>query len=34
MVVLNRLKIDYHPKALTNWGYSEVQFDLNVNQGW
>lgn len=30
----NRLKIDYHPKALTNWGYSEVQFDVNVNQGW
>lgn len=30
----NRLKIDYHPKALTNWGYSEVQFDINVNQGW
>ena len=25
--------IDYHPKALTNWGYSEVQYDLNVEQG-
>ncbi|KKY29272.1 putative fatty acid oxygenase [Phaeomoniella chlamydospora] len=25
--------IDYHPKALTNWGYKEVQYDLNVEQG-
>ncbi|KAI9759515.1 MAG: hypothetical protein M4579_002274 [Chaenotheca gracillima] len=25
--------IDYHPKNLTNWGYSEVQYDLNVEQG-
>jgi linoleate 10R-lipoxygenase len=25
--------IDYHPKALTNWGYSEVQYDLSVEQG-
>lgn len=25
--------IDYHPKNLTNWGYAEVQYDLNVNQG-
>ena len=25
--------IDYHPKALTNWGYSEVQYDFNVEQG-
>lgn len=24
---------DYTPKALTNWGYSEVQYDLNVEQG-
>ena len=26
--------LDYNPKNLTNWGYSEVQYDLNVNQGW
>ncbi|MCJ1251085.1 hypothetical protein MMC30_008316 [Trapelia coarctata] len=25
--------IDYHPKNLTNWGYSEVQYDLNIEQG-
>ncbi|KAI9697077.1 MAG: hypothetical protein M1836_005039 [Candelina mexicana] len=25
--------IDYHPKNLTNWGYNEVQYDLNVEQG-
>ncbi|KAI9777325.1 MAG: hypothetical protein M1839_008933 [Geoglossum umbratile] len=25
--------VDYHPKNLTNWGYSEVQYDLNVEQG-
>ena len=25
--------IDYHPKNLTNWGYSEVQYDFNVEQG-
>ena len=25
--------IDYHPKNLTNWGYTEVQYDLNVEQG-
>jgi linoleate 8R-lipoxygenase / 9,12-octadecadienoate 8-hydroperoxide 8R-isomerase len=24
---------DYHPKKLTNWGYSEVQYDLDVNNG-
>jgi hypothetical protein len=24
---------DYHPRNLTNWGYNEVQYDLNVNQG-
>lgn len=24
---------DYNPRNLTNWGYSEVQYDLNVNQG-
>lgn len=25
--------IDYHPKNLTNWGYNEVQYDFNVEQG-
>ncbi|KAL2052222.1 hypothetical protein ABVK25_007381 [Lepraria finkii] len=25
--------IDYNPKNLTNWGYSEVQYDLAVEQG-
>ncbi|KAK3949467.1 heme peroxidase [Pseudoneurospora amorphoporcata] len=25
--------IDYNPRNLTNWGYSEVQYDLNVNHG-
>ena len=25
--------IDYSPKNLTHWGYSEVQYDLSVNQG-
>lgn len=25
--------IDYNPKNLTNWGYTEVQYDLSVNQG-
>lgn len=25
--------IDYTPKSLTNWGYTEVQYDLNVEQG-
>lgn len=25
--------IDYNPKNLTNWGYSEVQYDLAVQQG-
>jgi hypothetical protein len=25
--------VDYHPKNLTNWGYSEVQYDLNIEQG-
>ncbi|KMU91811.1 linoleate diol synthase (Linoleate (8R)-dioxygenase) [Coccidioides immitis H538.4] len=24
---------DYHPKSLTNWGYSETHYDLNINQG-
>lgn len=24
---------DYNPRNLTNWGYNEVQYDLNVNQG-
>ena len=24
---------DYSARNLTNWGYSEVQYDLNVNQG-
>ena len=26
-------QIDYHPKNLTHWGYSEVQYDLSVEQG-
>jgi linoleate 10R-lipoxygenase len=25
--------VDYNPKQLTNWGYSEVQYDLSINQG-
>ncbi|KAF2184519.1 cytochrome P450 [Zopfia rhizophila CBS 207.26] len=25
--------IDYHAKNLTNWGYNEVNYDLNVEQG-
>lgn len=25
--------IDYHAKNLTNWGYNEVQYDLNIEQG-
>ncbi len=25
--------VDYTPKNLTNWGFKEVQYDLNVNQG-
>lgn len=24
---------DYSPRALTNWGYNEVQYDLNINHG-
>ncbi|GIJ87821.1 hypothetical protein Asppvi_006734 [Aspergillus pseudoviridinutans] len=25
--------IDYNPRNLTNWGYSEVRYDLSINQG-
>ncbi|PWY90211.1 peroxidase [Aspergillus heteromorphus CBS 117.55] len=25
--------IDYNPRNLTNWGYNEVRYDLNTNQG-
>lgn len=25
--------IDYNPRNLTNWGYNECRYDLNVNQG-
>ena len=25
--------IDYHPGNLTNWGFKEVEYDLNVNHG-
>jgi cytochrome P450 len=25
--------IDYHPRNLTNWGYKEVDYDLNINHG-
>lgn len=25
--------IDYNPRHLTNWGYNEARYDLNVNQG-
>ncbi|RDW75784.1 hypothetical protein BP5796_06605 [Coleophoma crateriformis] len=25
--------VDYHPANLTNWGYKEVNYDLNVEQG-
>lgn len=24
---------DYNSRNLTNWGYNEVQYDLNVNHG-
>jgi linoleate 10R-lipoxygenase len=24
--------VDYHPRNLTNWGYNEVQYDLNIEQ--
>ncbi|KAH9994375.1 linoleate diol synthase [Xylariaceae sp. FL0662B] len=24
---------DYHPRGLTSWGYNEVAYDLNLNQG-
>ncbi|KAI0155372.1 linoleate diol synthase [Hypoxylon sp. FL1284] len=24
---------DYHPRGLTSWGYNEVAYDLNINQG-
>ncbi|RSL65910.1 hypothetical protein CEP54_004049 [Fusarium duplospermum] len=24
---------DYHPRNLTNWGYKEVDYDLNINHG-
>ena len=24
---------DYHPRNLTSWGYNEVSYDLNLNQG-
>ncbi|KAM5345930.1 hypothetical protein ACJ41O_011791 [Fusarium nematophilum] len=24
---------DYHPRNLTNWGFKEVEYDLNVNHG-
>lgn len=25
--------IDYSPRTLTNWGYNDVQYDLNINHG-
>ncbi|OJJ00294.1 hypothetical protein ASPVEDRAFT_27035 [Aspergillus versicolor CBS 583.65] len=25
--------VDYNPRNLTNWGYNEVRYDLNINQG-
>ncbi|PLB52792.1 heme peroxidase [Aspergillus steynii IBT 23096] len=25
--------IDYNPRNLTNWGYNESRYDLNINQG-
>ncbi|GME51790.1 Cytochrome P450 [Neofusicoccum parvum] len=25
--------VDYHAKSLTNWGFNEAQYDLNVEQG-
>ncbi|KAJ5439701.1 Linoleate 10R-lipoxygenase [Penicillium daleae] len=25
--------IDYNPRNLTNWGYNECRYDLNINQG-
>jgi prostaglandin-endoperoxide synthase 1/linoleate 10R-lipoxygenase len=25
--------IDYNPRSLTNWGFTEVQYDLHVNHG-
>lgn len=24
---------DYNPRMLTSWGFNEVAYDLNVNQG-
>ncbi|KAI1104345.1 linoleate diol synthase [Jackrogersella minutella] len=24
---------DYHPRGLTSWGFNEVAYDLNINQG-
>ncbi len=29
----NPCEIDYHPKNLTNWGYQEAAYDLNIEQG-
>lgn len=25
--------VDYNPRNLTNWGYNECRYDLNINQG-
>jgi linoleate 10R-lipoxygenase len=30
---LTLAKLDYNPKNLTNWGYSECRYDLSINQG-
>jgi linoleate 10R-lipoxygenase len=27
------VQVDYNAKNLTNWGYNEVQYDLNIEQG-
>lgn len=29
----NTTQIDYNPRNLTNWGYNECRYDLNINQG-
>jgi linoleate 10R-lipoxygenase len=33
MDLLIAVQVDYNAKNLTNWGYNEVQYDLNIEQG-
>lgn len=30
---IDYVQVDYNPKNLTNWGYSECRYDLSINQG-